>query len=304
MKTERRHNLETNELAHRIAVWIEKIKPYSAQLFGAAVVLLGLAVASSLWNSHSASRQEAAWDAYALNIDTPDPELLSLHRVAGEDQYANTPMQEWAYVAWADRQVLWSAQTYLVDREASKDRLRRVAGIYDELASAASDRQIQNRARFGLARVYEMQNRLDEARRQYELVQGDLASLASERAKQLDSPEVQAVCAWLNTAELPKRNATDGPGTPGSRPNFEAPLPSASSGNSTPGTRTLEDILGELSEDSPDDDRYNQGDAQDATKENDASTDGDNSSEIESSESDSSEDDQGNDSAEEDTSEP
>lgn len=304
MKTERRHNLETNELAHRIAMWIERIKPYSAQLFVAAIVLLGLAVANSLWNSHSASRQEAAWDAYALAIDTADPELLSLQRVAGEDQYTDTPMQEWAYVAWADRQVLWSAQTYLVDREASKDRLRRVAGIYDELASAARDRQIQNRARFGLARVYEMQNRLDDARRQYELVQGDLAPLASERAKQLDSPEVQAACAWLDTAKLPKRIATDGLGIPGSRPNFEAPLPSAPSGNSTPAvTHTLEELLGELDDESSDDDRYNKGDAEDAADENAATTD-DDSAEVEPSKSDSSEDDQGNDSAEKDTSEP
>jgi len=310
MKTERRHSLETNALAHRISVWIEKIKPYSNYLFGAAAVLLGIAVVSSLWGSHSAARQKAGWDAYFMAYDTSDPELMSLQRVASEDQYAGTPMQEWAYVTWADRQVLLASRTYLIDREVSKDRLRRVAGIYEELASVAGDRQVQDRARLALARVYEMQDKLDDARRQYELVQGDLAPLAGERAEQLDSPDVQTACAWLNTVELPKRSATGGAGTPGSRPDFEAPLPSTSSDESTPDTRSLEEILGGLDDQSSDDNRYSEKNAKDAAEENKAATEEkDDSTEAESpqkdsQESDASEEDEDKESSEQETSEP
>lgn len=270
MKTERRHDLETNDLAVRITDGIEKLKPYSGHLVGVALALVALMVAGSWWNSYSNSKQKEAWDAFSVAYDTTDPELVSLRRVADQSEYAGTAMQEWAYITWADRQVLLASSSYLIDREAALDRLRQVEGVYEQLMSGAVDPQIQNRARFGLARVYEMQNKLDEARRNYSLVQGDLQPIASERAMQLESAEVQEACNWLASAELPKRDLTGAAGTPGERPNFEADLPTATPDASAPDMRSLEEILGAAGEDAAGEDRYSTEDSEEIASESDS----------------------------------
>jgi len=261
MKTERRHDLETNELAVRLARWIEKLKPYTGSLLGGLILLCGIAVVSSFWASQSAAKRRAAWDEFAIARSTTDPELASLRRVADKEEYAGTSMREWAYIAWADRQVLLASSEYLVNRESAQDRLRQVVGIYEELAEGISDPVIQNRARFGLARVYELQNKLEKAREQYALVQGELEPMAAYRAEQLDLTKVQEACAWLATAELPRRGLPGGVGESGVRPNFDATLPDVSlpaSSQESPALdpRSLEEILGLEGEEASSEDRY------------------------------------------------
>ncbi len=237
MKSERRHDLESNELV----IWLEKFRPYAGQATAVVAVLVSVLAIGSIWNSGSAAKQKAAWDAFALANDTSDPELMALLSVADNEEYAGTPMPEWAQVTWADRQLLLAGQAYLADREAALSRLKKVEGIYSTLAAGASDSEVKNRARFGLARVYELQNKLDEAKEQYATVQGDLKSLASERAAQLDLPEVREACAWLATADLPRPS---GDGTQQGRPSFDVEFPATDGGEFN--TKTLEDLLENL----------------------------------------------------------
>ncbi len=261
MKSEHRHDLETNELARHLAVWIKKVKPHSNLLMGVAGVVLGLMVISRLWSAHTASQERAAWDAYAMATNTADPELVQLQRAA--DEHPNTIMQEWAYATWADRQLQIAAQRYLIDRDASQERMLRVMGVYETLAVNARDEQVRDRSHLGLARIYEMQNKLEDARSEYRKVQGDMAALAGERATQLESAEVQAACQWLASVELPKQTPPAGPGIPGERPNFDATLPAASGGGTSVDlTKTLEELFGgDDSTDASDDtekDRYSE----------------------------------------------
>lgn len=244
MKSEHRHDLETNELARHLAAWIEKIKPHSTLLIGLVGVVLGLILIGQIWSAHAASQEKAAWDAYAMATNTVDPELVQLLRAA--EEHPNTIMQEWAYAAWSDRQLQIAAQRYLIDRDAAQERILRVMGIYEALISDTRDQQILDRAHLGLARIYEMQNKLDDAQSEYRKVQGDMAELAEQRATQLESEEVQATCQWLAAVELPKLAPPSGPGIPGERPSFEATPPAASGGESSIDmTKSLEELLGD-----------------------------------------------------------
>jgi len=246
MKTERRHDLETNDLAVRLKALIEQLRPYATLLLGGAVIFVGLFALASAWRSFNASQEQAAWDAYALAALSNDPELMELRRLAEDEQYLGTAMQEWAYLTWSDRQVQLASQSYFVDRDSTQDRLRQVLGIYGELADSASDAQIRNRARFGLGQVYEMQNKLDEARREYGLVRGDLQPLAQERIEELSEEKAEDVYSWLATAELPEPPAreAEAAATP-ARPDFEAELPAAAPNPNAllDDSRSLEDIL-------------------------------------------------------------
>lgn len=283
MKTERRHDLGTNELARWTAGWVEKIKPYSTLLVGGLVVLMGVAVVGSMMSAASETRQKAAWDAYAMAVNTSDMEMTNLLKVATEDAYGGTVMQEWASATWADRQLFLATQTCLIDRESSKERLRRILDVYEQLAESAESGQLRNRARYGLAQVYELLNRLEDARREYDLVQGDLEVFARDRADHLLSPGVKESYDWLSAAELPRRTLPNAPGTPGSRPAFEADLPNASGIPLNIGGKSLEEIFGGLNEgesedrygtDSPSEEKENLDDLFDETPSDDGASSG------------------------------
>ena len=116
MKTERRHDLGTNELARWTTVWIEKIKPYSNLLLVALIALCGMAVVSSMWNTAAESKQEEAWSAYVIAANTGRMEMAEMKTLAMNDEYSGTTMQEWAFATWADRQLLLASQAYLFNR--------------------------------------------------------------------------------------------------------------------------------------------------------------------------------------------
>ena len=260
MKSEHRHQLETNDLSARLAQWIEKLKPYSGQIT-TGILLLAVGYAGlSVWNAQSKLKEDAAWDAFALATDSSDPEMNSLLRVAENKEYAGTGMQEWAYAGWADRQVLNAMQYSLADRSKMDEKLTSVLGIYEQLAKNANDPQVLNRARFGLACVYELQGKLEEAREQYALVRGDLQLQASERAKQLESASVQAATEWLAKAELPKLDLTGGQGASGARPDFEASLPETGPARSGISNESLDELLENFRSNEPADNRYGEKD--------------------------------------------
>ncbi len=237
MKTERRHDLETNELARYTAEGIEKVKPFSGQLFGAALVITGVFILISLWGNAAESKEASAWTDYFLAFSSSDQEMVNLQRVALNEEHQGTVMQEWAHVTWADRQTALATFQYLRDRASAQERLANVAAIYEELAKGATDPEVVNRARFGLGRVYEMQNRLDDARKSYDKVEGDFAMIAQERSDNLLKPDVQEALAWLASADLPK---SAGAGATGNKPMFDVDVPESGGFNS----RSLDEILG------------------------------------------------------------
>ena len=226
MKSQHRHELETNWLAHNMAGWIERLKPHSTKLLTVVGIVVGLLLVVSISASVSVSKDKAAWEAYSLAMNTTDPELMQLQQVA--EEYPGTTMQEWAYATWADRQLLIASSRYLIDRDAVRNRLRNVQGIYESITQAGNP-QIRDRAHLGLARIYEMLDQLDKAQTEYALVAGDLAPMAKERSSQLEAAEVQQSCQWLATAALPKRAAANGSGLSGTKPPFEAISPATGS---------------------------------------------------------------------------
>ena len=224
-----------------MANWITVAKPHANKLMILAGIVVGVLLVTTIWSSQKASSERAGWDAYIQALNAGDMELSGLQNVA--EEHANTVVHEWAYATWADRQLLLASRGYLIDRDAALERLEKVRGYYDTLVDS-QDPQIRGRAHLGLGRIYEMQDKLDEARDQYNQVQGDWAPLAQDRLKQLVSDEAQAACEWLATTELPKPASSTGPGTPGERPDFEASVPPTSSDQSGGGLKTLEELLG------------------------------------------------------------
>jgi hypothetical protein len=246
MKSEERHRLETNTLATELNIWGEKLRPYSSAILFAIAAVLGMYAALSLWNARSATRQQQAWDDYELALLNSDMDYRNVYRVANNEDLAGTRMQDWAYLAWADRQLLLAAQNYLLDRDAAKTRLTEIKAVYDTYSTQALEPEVRNRALFGLARVNEIENDLDAARKNYAQVEGALSAVAEARLKELETrgKEIEEVNSWLATADLPRPVAPQGGGTPGVRPDFDVMPPATGTGTDPFNPGDMFDVLG------------------------------------------------------------
>lgn len=259
MKTERRHNLETNALAVRVKTIIDDLTPYASTVGG---ILAALAVALIGWSylsGSASSRQATAWNSYNQAIEGYYPNLQLLKTAAEENP--GTSMQEIADVTWADGQVWMAVRQMLTSKAGSLELLDKASSAYQSVIRTSKDERVVNRARYGLARVYEMKNEVDKAIEQYNSVQGAFSELSKERAKELGEAKTRLALDWLATAEAPRRLPPMGPGTPGQRPNFSADDLSIPGANDTKAAENVEksfdDILKGIGSD------INSGDAPD-----------------------------------------
>jgi hypothetical protein len=234
MKSQDRLRLETNWMAEHLTVWIEKLRPYATSIAGIALTVFIAMFAWSYLSGSSSAWQSKAWDAYNEAVASPIPDLELLRESA--EEHPGTKMQELADITWADGQVWLASENYLISRAGSRESLNRAAGAYQSILQSASDERMLNRARLGLARVYELQDELDKAREQYAKVTGSYTDFAKARAKTLGDEKTKEICSWLASAELPRPMAPAGPGTPGRRPPFSVsdfPLPGEAKADET-----------------------------------------------------------------------
>jgi hypothetical protein len=263
MKTEHRHELATNSLARNLEIWIEKLRPHASTILLAIGALVGAYAVGSIWSARSSSQEQRAWETYQRALLDGDADYSSVRDAAQNEDLAGSTMQEWAYVAWADRQLLRAANQYLTNREAAKSDLADAAAIYQQYTGDAAEPSVRSRAQLGLARVAELQNRIDEAKRYYAQVEGPMQPVAEARLKELEtnSDEIKEATAWLASAEAPRSAPPTGPGLPGIRPDFDATLPPADGAPPADQAQTMEDIFGGLGDEDPAEPRYPDGQA-------------------------------------------
>ena len=218
MKTERRHDLETNLLARKLAGWVNQIKPYSNATGVVAVALVVVLVGWFFLSRQTAKRESVAWNDYFLvTLDRSiDPAKLQ----ATAQQHSGSSVAHWANLAWADSQLQLGTQALFVNKTQARNHLQQAVDAYRLLETSSAPELIRERASFGLARVFESLGRVDDARRQYMTVQGTFAGLAKERVDRLDRSEIRQFYDWFAKAEPPLPPMTGEPGTPGLRPSF------------------------------------------------------------------------------------
>src|SRR3569832_1665605 len=99
MKTERRHELQSNELASRLEHWIAAVQPHS-RLIGALMVGLALVgLGFTVYRSSQQASVEASWTVYSDAMRTPEPEkylTMILREAKGE------PVANWSALTLAD----------------------------------------------------------------------------------------------------------------------------------------------------------------------------------------------------------
>jgi hypothetical protein len=239
MKTSRRHELQTNELADSLARWIEAVKPYSR---AALALLIAVVAALLFWGYLSAQGERKAaegWNALfdAMNSRDPEEDLADL-----ATRYAGTQVGLWARVTLADTQLLGGTNLLFMDRGRARDELRQAAETYQAILAETQDSMMRERATFGLARAHEAMGTpgdLENARKEYRSLaeqwpDSPYAAVAKARADDLDKAATKDFYDWVARYEPPRPVANE-PGTPGARPDFlkdplegaDQPVPSA-----------------------------------------------------------------------------
>ncbi|MCU0963143.1 MAG: tetratricopeptide repeat protein [Pirellulaceae bacterium] len=221
MKSKRRHELQTNELADRLGHWIEHVRPYTTVLLAA---VLGVVLILAGWYYVTAGRARAladGWRSFMSAGANPQANLVEeLSRVA--DQYEDSPAGLWAALTAADLEGARGVSSLFSDRAGAETSLSQAKSRYQDVLAnprAAEDPMLLQRARFGLAQVCEAQSELEEAVKQYSLVSTaaagtTLGAVAQARAKRLEDTEAKKWYNWFaNQRPVPRSLGTDRPST-------------------------------------------------------------------------------------------
>jgi predicted negative regulator of RcsB-dependent stress response len=223
MKTQRRHELQTNVLAHSLARWVEAAKPYS-KAGTALLIVIVVALFAWAWMSTQSTRRAAdGWNEYfdATSGRNPDPREL-LRDIS--NRYTGTMVAQWARLSLADSQLDDGTNRLLQDRKLANDELTEASEKFQALLLEATHPTILQRATYGMARAHEALGDLERARKEYRSVASrwpgsPFAAAAEARANDLDELGTKNFYDWLAKYEPPPPLKNE-PGKPGARPSF------------------------------------------------------------------------------------
>lgn len=219
MKSDRRHELQTNELADRIGHWLEDARPFAKTAAAGLVAALVLVFAYLYLTHQSQSRQAEGWDEYftALNANKSEDIQDLINRRSGDT------VALFARLHLADGYLAEGGEFLFTDREQAGDKLRLALENYQAVKDEAPRKSaLQQRAMLGLARTREARNEAEEARQEYKAIvdldsKSALALAAQQRLEDLDRPSTKEFLDWF-AAQDPK--VRGGLGT-GKRPDFD-----------------------------------------------------------------------------------
>lgn len=220
MKTERRHELENNELAEWLTVTIERVRPYSRALLAGVIAVAVLIFGMGFVRQRRATQRTEAWNAFFTAVNTMQTEPLN----EVVTQYAGSEVGLWAELRLADLQLAEGTDLLFTNRPAALDELRSAEEHYTSVRDQADNPEVRERALMGLARSLEALNRLDDAQAAYRQVtedypEGLFAPTAQQRLADLERQGTKEFYDWFATQDpRPASETSLGPG--GNQPDF------------------------------------------------------------------------------------
>jgi hypothetical protein len=192
MKSERRHELQHNELAEWIAKTALVIKPYQNMLLGGVLVVLVAIVGYSAWSHMAAGESAKAWDDVNNVLESGD--ILKLSQVI--EDYPRSSAAHMAAVVLADNYLGEGCDQLFSSKASGADKLNKAIQLYDAIRQECRIPSLLERATFGLARAKEAKGddkSLQQAERLYEEVaaktpNGAFTVAASQRLADLKRP--------------------------------------------------------------------------------------------------------------------
>jgi hypothetical protein len=198
MKTERRHELEKNQLADWLAHSITWCEENARLLVGVVAGILIIGAAFALLSNRKEEREAKAWNTYfAAKAEAgKDPSGLEGVAKADGDLFAG----KLADLTLADIALNQGLAAINTNRELAETQLTQAKNYYSKVRKAG-DEHLQERADLGMARYYESMGMIDEAKTEYEKLknrkQGLYVELATQKLAYLEKPATLAFAKWF-----------------------------------------------------------------------------------------------------------
>lgn len=198
MKSERRHELEHNQLADWLGHSIEQVRPHARVISWVVIGLLVLVVAVLSWSRWSASVAKATWREFYAAMD--DNEKLA----AFAEKNSGSEAGQMAALILADRFASSAGFELFTNKTLAQDDNRKAMEWYAKVLNNPRKQIIEQRATFGLAQAKEITGDLAEATKLYEKVQqrwpnSVFAVQAQDRLRDLAKQSTKAMYDRLAT---------------------------------------------------------------------------------------------------------
>jgi hypothetical protein len=202
MKTERRHELQANQLAEFLTDVSEKAKPYAKGLVGIALAALVVVCAYLYLSRRSAAEEGQSWNEAWQAIGSRDDE--GLRNVI--KKYPDKPAAMWSQLVLADIELSRGVASLFGQKSAGRDLIRSAYDDYQHVADHAAHPLLREQAVFGMGRTQESLNQLEKAREAYEKVVKDFpggpyAKRAQQRLDELGHDSTKVFYDWFAAAE-------------------------------------------------------------------------------------------------------
>lgn len=218
MRSERRHELDSNDLADSATAIVDRIRPYLGPLgLAVAAAVLGLA-AWTFVDSRRAAAREQSWDECLAAI--AGGQAAGLEGVVA--RHAGTPAAQWAGLILADGILDQGSQLLYVDRAQAESRLQDAVARYSALLASTTLDFVRERATFGLAKARENLGQLTEALDGYKAVVREhpnsaVRRFAEARIQALDRESTRQWYDWF-AQQKPEPPQADGAVPPPAAP--------------------------------------------------------------------------------------
>ena len=218
MKSERRHELQHNELAAWMARSAAAIQPYQNIILAAVVVVLVATLGYTLWSRDAAGRASQAWDELNAVVLSGDP--VKLRKIA--EDYPNSSVGTAAAMVAADDHLKAGCDKLFVSKATAQLELNKAAELYRSVLQQGQLPLELERATFGLARAQEAKGDLEAATKLYGEIaakwpDGTYGAAASQRLQDLKRPATKRFYDQFARFD-PKPAFT---GKPGEKPTFD-----------------------------------------------------------------------------------
>ena len=211
MKSERRHELQHNDLADWFLTTYESMLPYRTVIIFGTLLVVVAAVAWTIWRNHAQSSAATAWNEVeiapvfihypAVQLQyggqiSPIYEILGYAAEMEKDgnTYSGTTAGQWARLLAADSLLAVGQGEFLPQKENALQHLNIAMDHYQKTLDEMSSPIARQRAMFGKARLMETVGKLPEATAAYqdlnkEYPKGIYNAIAAGRIAQLGKPE-------------------------------------------------------------------------------------------------------------------
>lgn len=216
MKSEERHELETNSLAKLINQTGEKVGPYASHIIYGLLAIAVIWAVVRLSTGMKSAEELSEWDQYT--IATLPGKFDSAALEAAAQQHSSDLIGELAKIAYADGLLADGCRGYFLNKKQAVASLDDALEAYQELADSATDKSLKGRAQLGVAKTLEAKGEINDAIAAYQAVTGAFSEMADSRAEQLEEVGATKYASWLATAEGARRAGNFGGG--GLRPEF------------------------------------------------------------------------------------